>query len=856
MRRDVSVASRSARRLAAGALCLLLLLVVVACGGPVSRPVDLGRAERLAANGKFEEARRLLQQVDLKFAGRAGMAPMLERSRAHLLGFEKAFKRVEQELLGRLSSDSAARVMSYARGAARRADVAGHGYDAAAYRALLGKVLELRKLAAHTPAPAAPEQPRSSRKPERAKVESRVSTGDEAAMLGAVFEHALEDLDRLTGAHEFGQALTLLRQIPASDANADRLRAERWKVEAAAKAYIDDTLVQSAALEKAGQLGKAYRWLRARSEFLPRIGSLSVLTVQAKRVHDLMRAGPSIGRGGPAVVADVEDAIRASGGDPAGDSGFKRRVRRELAAAAAKAFAERDYKEAAVNYRKAADLSRGLHFEGQYRARAAQARLLFAALRSVSSAIRRNKAAFRRVDLGYGEKADLLSADRDGVLARIGKKTEKVLYDALPDAALARVLARAAQTGSEFLGAAVLYSQADKPDLAVELLKKAIVADSTIKPSVDELLARIRRESPGDGGYQLIDGKFVSARAMASAEIAKRVKKRLPAIYGATSNERRDAVYKKILADDSRALSIVADAFVAKKRKIREHITASKTGRKLDKLRELRVELDKRRAHAHELIFDTVRYFYPYRPPAVSGKKALEYAPVQREVDARVAAVREIWDATQKHPFRLSKGTCRELDLYRWLTRRLGSLGVVTHEMDREFRVLLAEDSMNIRNVALDAEDRKSLHASTVVLAKNAKRFAKLLEEKAITPEEVELHRLTNQYRLMMGVPALGVDVRLVRAAHGHCEEMTRLGYFGHFSPTPGRKSPADRMRKEGYLRGGGENLAQNMSPAGAIYAWQHSSGHHRNMLYATHKDLGTGYHGRNFAQNFGSGAR
>jgi len=71
-------------------------------------------------------------------------------------------------------------------------------------------------------------------------------------------------------------------------------------------------------------------------------------------------------------------------------------------------------------------------------------------------------------------------------------------------------------------------------------------------------------------------------------------------------------------------------------------IRADRSLSKLEKLIERKNELDMARSHALELIFDEEKYFYPYR------QRANEYYPVQKEVDHRVAAVREIWDDPMK----------------------------------------------------------------------------------------------------------------------------------------------------------------------------------------------------------------
>jgi hypothetical protein len=82
---------------------------------------------------------------------------------------------------------------------------------------------------------------------------------------------------------------------------------------------------------------------------------------------------------------------------------------------------------------------------------------------------------------------------------------------------------------------------------------------------------------------------------------------------------------------------------------------------------------------------------------------------------------------------------------------------------------------------------------------------------------------------------------------------MSRLGYFGHFSPTPGRKTPYDRMRLQGYVYGASENcVAGTTDPRSAHQRWCHSSGHHRNILMPPWTEMGTGAHGSLMTQNFG----
>lgn len=54
-------------------------------------------------------------------------------------------------------------------------------------------------------------------------------------------------------------------------------------------------------------------------------------------------------------------------------------------------------------------------------------------------------------------------------------------------------------------------------------------------------------------------------------------------------------------------------------------------------------------------------------------------------------------------------------------------------------------------------------------------------------------------HRHRLGLPSFGLDLALEQAARLHADEMDRLGYFGHFSPVPGNRSPSDRLAKQGW---------------------------------------------------------
>ena len=123
------------------------------------------------------------------------------------------------------------------------------------------------------------------------------------------------------------------------------------------------------------------------------------------------------------------------------------------------------------------------------------------------------------------------------------------------------------------------------------------------------------------------------------------------------------------------------------------------------------------------------------------------------------------------------------------------------------------------------------------------------------SPAEREQVRHTNEYRLLMGRPALAIDGRLVASARGHSQEMRRLDYFAHESPTDGRRSVQERVALAGLGRVPvGENIAKGYRGARAAFeGWYRSAGHHRNMLATGWTCMGTGNEGDLWTQNYAS---
>jgi len=120
---------------------------------------------------------------------------------------------------------------------------------------------------------------------------------------------------------------------------------------------------------------------------------------------------------------------------------------------------------------------------------------------------------------------------------------------------------------------------------------------------------------------------------------------------------------------------------------------------------------------------------------------------------------------------------------------------------------------------------------------------------------ERQMFDLVNDERASAGLAPLEWDERLVPVARAHSEEMFRLKYFSHTSPTAG--SPFDRLKAAGitYTRAG-ENLAYAQSVTIAHRGLMESQGHRENILRPEFTRIGIGVisagpYGRMFTQLF-----
>ncbi len=409
----------------------------------------------------------------------------------------------------------------------------------------------------------------------------------------------------------------------------------------------------------------------------------------------------------------------------------------------------------------------------------------------------------------------VLGVGPDGLSVRHKRKEETLAWPQVPSDLFVALLATSVETMSAGpLGLAVVAHATGRPDLLVSALETAYGHEDA-HAAIDRFLAaRVRHEPLPEGGYVVYEGELITKR-----EMVRRVE------------EAKISEFQVVLKKS-------AD-------KIRGH----KLFKRLKKMIERKNTLDEARDHALVLIYDIKQYFYPYRR---TGRMA-EYNKVQAAVDDRIKPVRELWEDPAKISLKAPSDLQRELKKFEEaaaeLEKRLVDVSRTRDEI-AWLRSYLGK-SFNIRNFYRDAKEKDLLEYGAEVMADNAKL------QGDIGDTEREQVRVTNEYRMMFGRWPVRLVQPLVLSSRGHCEEMARIGYFSHFSPTAGRKTPGERMRLQGYKYGISENIISGRtSPAAAHHGWCHSSGHHRNLLMAAWTEMGTGHHGRLMCQNFGQAPR
>jgi uncharacterized protein YkwD len=651
----------------------------------------------------------------------------------------------------------------------------------------------------------------------------------------------LADVDRLVGEGRFVLAQqTIDAGLEDADSElAATLQRRAAELRSAAERDAGNAIAAARAEARNGKADAAIADLDVAAHRFPSGTALAAI-VQAQTdiaVAAATRRQPAADR--PAAPA-VDEAVRAASleklralmqqihaaeadGDFAVVAELQRRSA-EMVAAADPAFAERLRQQAAE-----ADLLVELH------ARAGQA-----------------LTAGKKTDvlLRNGQLGTVIAADGCRLVTRGDAGEQKITWLDLASRGVQTLVEQQQLPLRAYIGAAVLAFRNGDAEIAEAMLQKVVAGEPALQPAVDGVLARGRGEAPDPRGYQLVGGKFVATRTVEARKAAEKIAARLESVVRSKDQKARDAFVAETMAQSTAAKETIVIAFQRELEKQVDALGKSTLKKQVDRLSAQRDLLDAARHAARTLIFDEVKYFYPYKPPAVSAEKAKEYAEVQAEVDRRVAAVRVLWNDTAIK-VRVPASLRDDLERLDWTAKVLAGLGeldAASLQIVEWARALPPGESVDVRNLCLTVAERQELAECQRIDAWNKEQ-----EHKLTSSQREQLH-VTNDYRALFRHRPLALSAKLCASAIGHAEEMSKLGYFSHFSPTPGRHSPVDRMKLAGYDLPGAENIALGDGAQGVHEAWIHSSGHHRAILSPRHSEFGVGALGRYWVQNFGAG--
>ena len=263
------------------------------------------------------------------------------------------------------------------------------------------------------------------------------------------------------------------------------------------------------------------------------------------------------------------------------------------------------------------------------------------------------------------------------------------------------------------------------------------------------------------------------------------------------------------------------------------------------RLKKAREELDKRRAEAVRIIYDSKIYLPESHPDWPDGDEVNG----QKEVDAAVDSVRELWNSAASFAIRLDKSTNAMSELIKTIEEKCytelkynpgegteGGLQELSNNLDRK---------IDLKSFALDRSDLGVYNYNRKVEAYN-----KSLKSEDVSETDKQHAVVVNDYREMMGRSRLFLDERLCRATRKHSMVCNAAGKIWHRGSDG---SPGSRAKAEGFPKGVGENIAIGYSNPEDTWTrgWYRASDHHRNGLGERWTCLGYGYAGRVGTQNF-----
>ncbi|MBI4244386.1 MAG: hypothetical protein HY606_09880 [Planctomycetes bacterium] len=230
-----------------------------------------------------------------------------------------------------------------------------------------------------------------------------------------------------------------------------------------------------------------------------------------------------------------------------------------------------------------------------------------------------------------------------------------------------------------------------------------------------------------------------------------------------------------------------------------------------------------------------------------------QYETLQSKIDEKVKEITDLWKGrsdifVKKHPL------LERLNLYIEFSKEfVKNISTEAENSRQELTDKIAnETSVKLK---LELNDPNSSYNKEVNIY-NDKVFQKYhekLKDSGLTKLAFEHLLVLNEYREMLGLKSLILNLKLTKAGYNHSIAMSKAGKIWHDGEDG---TPLSRAKDVGFAGGViGENVAMGYPDAQAVFnGWAHSAGHHKNMVNETFNCIGVGEFNSSWTQHFGAG--
>jgi uncharacterized protein YkwD len=420
-------------------------------------------------------------------------------------------------------------------------------------------------------------------------------------------------------------------------------------------------------------------------------------------------------------------------------------------------------------------------------------------------------------------RGDAVGATPEALRVRKNGAEFEIAWDALPAKSFVKLFRQAGFHKPPRLAVALFFDEEGLENYATQAYVNFFESEQT-PVTLTRILARRRGIEEPPGGFVLFRKRLVTPAEKARVLLLERIETLGKQARTTTNEKRRRAAWAELARIGDPALEMLQLVLRERRTRVAEELKKSRAFSASRFAARFGKELQKRRKAALAFILDPNKYPYPNKSEAA-----------QKQAEELVEEVRKIYERPYGRLLEASESAQaldKELQELDTMLARVDPLGEPIHETVQEE----IQAGLETRLIGVDNQDKKRIEYNLSVEKYNREVTTTADEEERANVKAV------NEYRWMMGLNAVKIDERLVRAARKHSIEMQQRNYFAHDSPTKHLKTPGLRAKREGYTGGVSENIARGASTGvQAFWQWFKSSGHHRNMVNPGHTDLGCG---------------